>query len=148
MIATSPSPSASQIRAAGSGRFVWPLRGRLIDSFGPKPGNQKNDGLNIAASMNQSVRAAAGGQVVYVGSEVPQFGNLVLIKHDNGFVTAYGHLARINVRMQDTVAQNQEIGEAGQTGDVSEPQLHFEIRYAPTRADLAAPIDPRLILPE
>jgi len=148
LIDTAPTPSANQVRAAGTGRFVWPLRGRIIDGFGPKPGNQKNDGLNIAAGLNQSVKAAADGTVVYAGSEVPEFGNLVLIRHDNGFVTAYGHLARIGVRIQDTVSQNQEIGTAGQSGGVSEPQLHFEVRYAPRPADRPNPIDPALVLPE
>lgn len=148
IIESGPTSSAGQIRAAGAGRFIWPLRGPILDAFGPKPGNQKNDGVNIGASMNQSVRAAAGGEVVYAGSEVPEFGNLVLIRHDNGFVTAYGHLARVLVRIQERVTQNQEIGEAGQSGGVNQPQLHFEVRYAARASDRPLPVDPMLVLPE
>ena len=78
---------------------------------------------------------------------MPGFGNLVLIKHADGWVTAYGHLSRIEVRMQQKVAQGQSIGQAGTTGGVSEPQLHFEVRYAPTPQERARPVDPALVLP-
>jgi murein DD-endopeptidase MepM/ murein hydrolase activator NlpD len=94
-----------------------------------------------------AVRAAASGDVVYAGDQVPGFGNLVLIKHADGWVTAYGHLSHVDVKMQQRVTQGQQIGEAGSTGGVPEPQLHFEVRYAPSPLERARPIDPKLVLP-
>jgi murein DD-endopeptidase MepM/ murein hydrolase activator NlpD len=94
------------------------------------------------------VRAAADGQVVYAGDQVPSFGNLVLVKHDGGWVTAYAHMSRILVKNRDQVMQGQELGEVGQTGSVDRPQLHFEIRYAASPKDKATPVDPGLLLPQ
>jgi murein DD-endopeptidase MepM/ murein hydrolase activator NlpD len=93
------------------------------------------------------VRAAAAGEVVYAGDQVPGFGNLVLVKHADGWVTAYAHLDRTSVQMRQAVMQGQEIGEVGSSGGVSEPQLHFEVRYAPSPTDKARPVDPMLVLP-
>ena len=131
----------------GRGRFVWPVRGEILSGFGPKGPSQRNDGINIRAPSGEPVRASAAGDVVYAGDQVPGFGNLVLIKHADGWVTAYGHLGRIDVKMQQRVTQGQQIGQVGVTGGVSEPQLHFEIRYAPTPEERARPIDPALVLP-
>jgi murein DD-endopeptidase MepM/ murein hydrolase activator NlpD len=150
-VQTTPSGPLSagdaQISQLGRGRFNWPLQGEMISEFGPKAGGQRNDGINIRAKAGETVRAAAAGDVVYAGDQVPGFGNLVLIKHADGWVTAYGHLARIDVKMQQKITQGQQIGQAGDTGGVSEPQLHFEVRYAATAAERARPIDPRLVLP-
>lgn len=147
-----PQPSApptdAQITELGRGRFVWPLTGQIISDFGPKTAGQRNDGINIQANAGDPVHAAAAGDVVYAGDQVPGFGNLVLIKHADGWVTAYGHLSRVEVKMQQKVRQGQEIGEAGSTGGVSEPQLHFEVRYAPSPLDRARPVDPKLVLPK
>lgn len=143
----SPAPSDAQITELGRGRFIWPLRGDVLSTFGAKGTSQRNDGVNIRAEAGAPVHAAAAGDVVYAGDQVPGFGNLVLIKHADGWVTAYGHLGRVNVRMQEHVEQGQEIGEAGSTGGVSEPQLHFEVRFAPTPQERARPIDPALVLP-
>ena len=137
----------TEIAAAGRGRFVWPLRGQLISGFGDKGAGQHNDGVDIAAISGAGVHAAAAGEVVYAGSSIPGFGNLVLVKHSGGWVTAYAHLDRIEVRMRDSVSQGEEIGLAGQTGAVDRPQLHFEVRYAPDPADKARPVDPALVLP-
>ena len=143
----SPAVSDAQITQMGRGVFVWPLRGQVISAFGDKGPSQRNDGLNIRANTGDPVRAAASGDVVYAGDQVPGFGNLVLIKHTDGWVTAYGHLSKVEVRMQQKVTQGQQIGEAGSTGGVSEPQLHFEVRYAPNPQERARPIDPALVLP-
>ena len=137
----------TQIAAAGRGRFIWPLRGQLISGFGDKGTGQHNDGVDIAATPGSGVRAAAAGEVVYAGSSIPGFGNLVLVKHSGGWVTAYAHLDRIEVRMRDSVAQGDELGQAGQTGAVDRPQLHFEVRYAPDPTEKARPVDPTLVLP-
>lgn len=143
----SPQVSDAQITQMGRGLFQWPIRGQVISSFGDKGTSQRNDGLNIRANAGDPVRAAASGDVVYAGDLVPGFGNLVLIKHADGWVTAYGHLGKVDVRMQQKVTQGQAIGEAGSSGGVSEPQLHFEVRYAPTPQERARPIDPSLVLP-
>lgn len=124
------------------------MRGQVISTFGPKGGNQRNDGVKIRAPAGEAVRAAAAGEVVYAGDQVPGFGNLVLIKHADGWVSAYGHLSRIDVKIQQRLGQGQQIGQIGASGGVGEPQLHFEIRYAPTPADRARPIDPQLVLPQ
>jgi murein DD-endopeptidase MepM/ murein hydrolase activator NlpD len=141
-----PLPDA-QISALGRGLFIWPVRGDVVSDFGPKGAGQRNDGINIRATTGDAVRAAAAGDVVYAGDQVPGFGNLVLIKHPDGWVTAYGHLSRVDVKMQQKVTQGQQIGQAGATGGVPEPQLHFEVRYAPSPQERARPIDPKLVLP-
>jgi len=143
-----PPPSDAQISQMGAGVFQWPIRGQVISGFGGRGTGPRNDGLNIRANAGDPVRAAAAGDVVYAGDQVPGFGNLVLIKHANGWVTAYGHLGRVEVRMQQKVEQGQQIGQAGSSGGVSEPQLHFEIRYAPSPQERARPVDPALVLPK
>jgi murein DD-endopeptidase MepM/ murein hydrolase activator NlpD len=138
--------SDSQISSLGRGRFQWPLRGDIMSEFGPKGTGQRNDGINIRARDGDPVRAAAAGDVVYAGDQVPGFGNLVLVKHADGWVTAYGHLGRVDVKMQQKIVQGQQLGMAGQSGGVSEPQLHFEVRYAPSPTERARPVDPQLVL--
>lgn len=142
-----PPPSDSQIAQMGRGRFIWPLQGEVISGFGGRGTGPRNDGLNIRAQAGEPVRAAADGEVVYAGDQVPGFGNLVLVKHADGWVTAYGHLGRLDVRMQERVVQGQQIGQAGSTGGVSEPQLHFEVRFAPGPQERARPVDPNLVMP-
>lgn len=141
-----PSQSDQQIASVGRGRFAWPVRGAVLSAFGPKGPGQRNDGVNIAGSAGQSVGAAAAGEVVFAGN-LPGFGNLVLLKHDGGWVTAYAHLSKATVKMRDRVAQGQEVGLVGQTGMVDRPQLHFEIRYAANPGEKARPIDPAMLLP-
>lgn len=137
----------AQIMELGQGRFQWPLQGAIISAFGPKAPGQRNDGINIQASTGDPVHAAAPGEVVYAGDQVPGFGNLVLIKHADGWVTAYSHLSRLAVKIKQHVSQGQEIGQAGATGGVPAPQLHFEVRYAPSPLDRARPVNPVLVLP-
>jgi len=148
IIPSQPTASDAQISELGRGRFIWPVRGEILSAFGPKGTGQRNDGVNIRAAGGEPVRSAAAGDVVYAGDQVPGFGNLVLVKHADGWVTAYGHLARSDVKMQQKVTQGQQIGTVGQTGGASETQLHFEVRYAPSPADRARPIDPLLVLPK
>jgi murein DD-endopeptidase MepM/ murein hydrolase activator NlpD len=148
IIQTNPPPSQNDVVDAGRGRFVWPADGGVISGFGPKADGQRNDGVNIAANAGDQVRAAAAGEVVYAGDQVPSFGNLVLIKHPGGWVSAYAHMANIIVKNRDQVVQGQPIGMVGQSGSVDRPQLHFEIRYAPSPKDKATPVDPTLLLPQ
>jgi len=147
IIQTNAPPTDNEVTSAGQGRFLWPVKGEVLSGFGPKGGGQRNDGLNIRALSGAEVRAAAGGEVVYAGNQVPGFGNLVLVKHSDGWVTAYAHLSRLDVKMRDNVGQGQQLGQVGSTGGVAEPQLHFEVRYAPSPKDKARPVDPLLVLP-
>lgn len=124
-------------RAPGSGpQFRAPVRGRVISGFGPKPGGARNDGVNFAVPEGTSVRAAEDGTVAYAGNELKGYGNLVLIKHADGYVTAYAHNSELMVKKGDTIRRGQIIAKAGQTGGVTTPQLHFEIRKG------SQPVDP------
>ncbi len=122
-------------------QFIYPLRGRTISRFGSKGGGIVNDGINIAAADGTSIGSAADGVVVYSGNEIEVFGGLILVDHGGGWVTAYGHVGKINVSRGDKVKAGQNIGEVGQTGYVDRPQLHFEIRKD------RRPIDPLTKLP-
>jgi murein DD-endopeptidase MepM/ murein hydrolase activator NlpD len=108
--------------------FEWPVKGAIIGKYGDGVKGRRNDGMNIAAPVGTPVRAAAAGEVVYRGSELDGYGNLLLIKHDDGFVTAYAHNDVMLVKKGQRVNQGQVIAKVGQTGAASEPQLHFEIR--------------------
>ena len=121
--------------------FTWPVEGRVISGFGPREGGLHNDGINILAPAGSEVRAAENGIVVYAGNELRGFGNLLLVKHDDGYTTAYAHAAQLLVGRGDQVQRGQVIATVGQTGNVSQPQLHFEIRKGPR------PVDPRKQLP-
>jgi murein DD-endopeptidase MepM/ murein hydrolase activator NlpD len=116
--------------------FRWPVRGRVIAGFGPKPNGLQNDGINLAVPEGTPVKAADDGVVAYAGNELKGYGNLVLVRHSNGFVTAYAHASEIMVKRGDTVKRGQVIAKSGQTGNVTSPQLHFEIRKG------ATPVDP------
>ncbi len=111
--------------------FRWPARGRVIQGFS----SGGNDGINIAVPEGTPVKAAEGGQVAYAGSELKGYGNLVLIRHPNGFVTAYAHNGELDVKRGDTVKRGQTIAKSGQSGNVGSPQLHFELRKGSTPVD-------------
>ena len=112
----------------GTSHFIWPVRGSVIESFGRGRHGEGNDGINIATDEGAPIRAAASGVVTYTGNEIRGYGNLVLIKHDGGYVTAYAHAGSIRVSRGDRVEKGQVIATVGETGDVDRPQLHFEIR--------------------
>ena len=122
--------------------FAWPLRGRVISEFGTKLSGERNDGINIAASLGSPILAAANGTVTYAGNGLKGYGNLVLIRHGDGYVTAYAHADTLTVAKGDIVSQGQVIGYAGDSGGAKEPQLHFEIRHGTT------PVNPRSFLSE
>ena len=117
--------------------FLWPVRGRVIVGFGPRKGGFHNDGINILARAGTPVRSAGKGKVIYVGNQLQGFGNLVLIKHSYGWITAYAHGSSILVKRGSLVRRGQVIAKVGRTGNVDRPQLHFELR----RGDEA--VDPR-----
>ncbi|HEY5290539.1 MAG TPA: LysM peptidoglycan-binding domain-containing M23 family metallopeptidase [Caulobacteraceae bacterium] len=140
--------NAAALASSAHGKFIWPIKGPILSPFGTTGMGRRNDGVDISAPEGSEVRAAAVGQVVYAGDQVPGFGNLVLIKHSGGWVSAYAHLASLSVHMQEEVSQGEAIGTVGESGGVSQPQLHFELRYAATSADKAKPLDPQQILPK
>lgn len=126
-------PAAPVASSGGSSAdFRWPARGRVISGFG-SGGN--NEGINIAVPEGTPVKAAGDGVVAYAGSEVKGYGNLVLIRHDNGYVSAYANNGQIDVKRGQRVGRGQAIAKSGQTGNVTSPQLHFEIRKGSTPVD-------------
>jgi murein DD-endopeptidase MepM/ murein hydrolase activator NlpD len=120
--------------------FVVPVSGKIISGFGSTASGERNDGINIAAATGTPIHAAADGVVTYAGNELKGYGNLILIKHGDTYVTAYAHTNSIGVARGQRVSRGDVIGTVGQTGDVTQPQLHFEIRRN------MKPIDPRALL--
>lgn len=116
--------------------FRWPVRGRVIAGYGAKTNGKQNDGINVAVPEGTPVKAAEDGVVAYAGNELKGYGNLVLVRHANGYVTAYAHASELEVKRGDTIKRGQVIAKSGQTGDVGSPQLHFEIRKG------SSPVDP------
>ena len=116
--------------------FRWPVRGKVITSYGAKTNGKANDGINLAVPEGTPVKAAEDGVVAYSGNELKGYGNLVLIRHANGYVTAYAHASELLVKRGDTIKRGQVIAKSGQSGEVSSPQLHFEIRKG------SSPVDP------
>lgn len=110
-------------------KFAWPLRGSIVRHYGMDDAGVRNDGINIAAPIGAPIRSAADGEVVYTGSELEGYGNLLLVRHDDGWVSAYAHTDSILVEKGDRVRQGQVIAKVGRTGDVDQPQLHFELRH-------------------
>ena len=115
------------------GRFLVPVKGSIISGYGPKDGGLHNDGINIAAREGAPIRAAENGVVVYTGNELRGYGNLLLIRHSGGWVTAYAHTSKFMVKPGARVKQGEVVAEVGRTGNVDRPQLHFELRKG-TRA--------------
>jgi murein DD-endopeptidase MepM/ murein hydrolase activator NlpD len=120
--------------------FRWPVHGRVISAFGTKPNGSQNDGINVAVPEGTPIKAADDGVVAYAGNELKGYGNLVLIRHANGYVSAYANASELLVKRGETVKRGQVIARAGQTGNVDSPQLHFEIRKGST------PVDPSRFL--
>ena len=118
-----------------SGKFLWPAEGRVIARFGWAGKGLRNDGINIRVREGVPVRAADAGVVAYSGNELRGFGNLLLIKHGDGFTTAYAHNSQLLVQRGDQVTRGQTIARAGSTGNVAEPQVHFEVRRGSTALD-------------
>jgi murein DD-endopeptidase MepM/ murein hydrolase activator NlpD len=122
--------------AGGMPTFRWPVKGRIIAGFGPRSNGTQNDGINLAVPAGTPIKAAEDGVVAYAGNELKGYGNLVLVRHSGGYVSAYANASDLLVKRGDTVKRGQVIAHAGQTGNVTSPQLHFEIRKG------SAPVDP------
>jgi murein DD-endopeptidase MepM/ murein hydrolase activator NlpD len=130
------APAGAEKAAAGGFKLRWPVKGKVIAEFGKRDDGMPNDGINVAVPAGTEVHAAEAGSVVYVGSELKAFGNLVLIRHDGGWVTAYAHNDSISVKRGDTIKRGQVIAKAGKSGSVDQPQVHFELRQG------SKPVDP------
>jgi murein DD-endopeptidase MepM/ murein hydrolase activator NlpD len=141
-VAKDPEPPKTKTDiTAAMPKFRWPVNGRVITAFGPRPSGQQNDGINVSVPENTPIKAAEDGVVAYAGNELKTYGNLVLVRHSNGYVTAYAHASEILVKRDEPVKRGQIIAKAGQTGNVSAPQLHFEIRKGSTPVDPAPFLD-------
>ncbi|MGZ8996996.1 MAG: peptidoglycan DD-metalloendopeptidase family protein [Rhodospirillales bacterium] len=131
-----PSPPESSDRG-----FIWPVEGKVVSTFGPKTRGRRNDGINIATTRGAPVRAVENGVVAYAGNELRGFGNMILIKHQTGWISTYAHNDRLLVSRGDRVRRGQVIARAGSTGRADSVQLHFELRKGTT------PVDPLQHLP-
>lgn len=134
--APAPDSVVKQAEATGAmPSFRWPVKGRVISGFGQSANGATNDGINLAVPEGTPVKAAEDGVVAYAGNELKGYGNLVLIRHSNGYVSAYANASELLVKRGDSVKRGQVIAHAGQTGNVTSPQLHFEIRKGSTPVD-------------
>jgi murein DD-endopeptidase MepM/ murein hydrolase activator NlpD len=134
--------AAPLAEANDSPTFRWPAKGRVISGFGARGTGGANDGINIAVPEGTPVRAAEGGTVVHADDALKGYGKLVLIRHPNGYVSVYAHNSELKVKRGESVRRGQVIASSGQTGNVTAPQLHFEIRKG------ATPVDPNKYLSE
>jgi murein DD-endopeptidase MepM/ murein hydrolase activator NlpD len=132
--------TGTAVKADATPGFRWPVRGRIIAGFGPKPNGQQNDGIDVAVPENTPVKAAEDGEVAYAGNELKGYGNLVLVRHPNGYVTAYAHAKELLVKRGDRIKRGDVIAKSGQSGNVDAPLLHFEVRKG------SAPVDPMQFL--
>lgn len=133
-LAEAPAKAAETTSALPT--FRWPVRGKVVTSYGAKTNGKSNDGINLAVPEGTPVKAAEDGVVAYSGNELKGYGNLVLVRHSNGYVTAYAHASELMVKRGDTIKRGQVIAKSGQSGEVASPQLHFEIRKG------SSPVDP------
>lgn len=138
--ATANDVATAAPEASGISQFRWPVQGRVVKRFGEKAGSRRNDGVDIAVPAGTPVKAAENGVVIYAGDGLKEFGNTVLVKHDNGLVTVYGHADQLKVKRGATVRRGQEIATAGTSGDTDAPKVHFEVRKD------SAPVDPMTFL--
>ncbi len=141
-IKTPKVDNTSKDDATSDAKFRWPVRGRIISDFGTKPGGGKNEGVNLAVPEGTPVKAADDGTVIYSGNELKGYGNLVLVRHSEGWVSAYAHNSELKVKRGDTIRRGDVIGLAGATGSVNQPQAHFELRKG------NKPVDPLNHLPK
>jgi murein DD-endopeptidase MepM/ murein hydrolase activator NlpD len=133
---TTESPTKAADATGALPTFRWPVRGRVVTGYGAKTNGKSNDGINVAVPEGTPIKAAEDGVVAYSGNELKGYGNLVLVRHSNGYVTAYAHASELMVKRGETIKRGQVIGKSGQSGEVTSPQLHFEIRKG------SSPVDP------
>jgi murein DD-endopeptidase MepM/ murein hydrolase activator NlpD len=139
--AVTTAATAAEAPAAPQ-HFVWPVNGKILTPYGTASGGQKNDGIDIAAAAGTPVKAADGGTVIYAGGDVAHLGNLLLIQHPGGYITAYGNNEELLVKKGETVKKGQAIAKAGDSGGAASPRVHFEVRRGGSKT-----IDPATVLP-
>ena len=122
-------------KRSGNAKFMRPVEGTVLSSYGPKKDGLHNDGINIKAPRGAPVRSAENGVAVYTGNELEGYGNLVLVRHEGGWMSAYAHLDKILIKRGDTLRRGQSLGTVGSSGQVDSPQLHFEIRRGTKAVD-------------
>jgi murein DD-endopeptidase MepM/ murein hydrolase activator NlpD len=132
---TETPASAGEPEGGSGAKLRWPVHGRIVCGFGCKANGQQNDGINVAVPEGTPVKAADDGVVAYAGNELKGYGNLVLVRHSNGFVTAYANASELMVKRGDQIKRGQVIAKSGQTGQAAAPQLHFEVRKGSTPVD-------------
>ena len=134
-VAKLQAASAAELPSRAASGFLWPVSGNIVEKFGAKPSGIRNDGINIAAAMGATVQAAEAGVVVYAGEAVPAMGRMLMIRHADDYVTAYGHNQALLVTVGDRVSRGQAIAKVGNTGTVTNAQLHFQIRKGKEAVD-------------
>lgn len=127
-VAAKSSSASSLVPKTRKTKFDWPVKGTIISGYGNLGNGRKNDGINIKAARGTNVKASDSGKVAYAGNELKGFGNLILIKHSDGWITAYAHNDKLFVKKGQTVQRGEKIATVGSTGSVTTPQLHFEVR--------------------
>jgi murein DD-endopeptidase MepM/ murein hydrolase activator NlpD len=132
--AAAPAPQAEE-PAEQAANFRWPAQGRVISGFGAKGASGTNDGINIAMPEGTPVRAAEGGMVIHADDALKGYGKLVLVRHPNGYVSVYAHNGEIKVKRGESVKRGQVIAASGSSGNVTSPQLHFQIRKGSQAVD-------------
>lgn len=138
---SSSSQTTKQPSTTRKTKFAWPVRGTIVSRFGTIGKGRSNDGINIKAPLGTTVKAADAGKVVYAGNELKGFGNLILIQHNDGWITAYAHNNKFLAKKGQFVQKGTPIAQVGSSGGVNTPQLHFEVRAG------KKPMNPVLYLP-
>ncbi len=138
-----PPPVQPRASAAAGDKLRWPVQGKVMVAFGQRDDGTHNDGINVSVPQGTPVHAADAGTVAYAGSELKGYGNLVLVRHENGWVTAYAHNEELMVKRGDKVQRGQVIAKAGRTGSVDQPQVHFELRQGSKPVDPLPFLEPR-----
>jgi murein DD-endopeptidase MepM/ murein hydrolase activator NlpD len=139
---TKTAVGAPKAKPIVPGKMAYPVKGKIISGFGDVKEGISNDGINIKAKLGTPVKAAANGDVIYAGNKLEEFGNTVIVQHDNDLITSYAHLKDMKVKNGAAVKTGDVIGSVGKTGDVTTPQLHFEVLKNKT------PVDPAKYLSE
>ncbi|MBB4953329.1 murein DD-endopeptidase MepM/ murein hydrolase activator NlpD [Agrobacterium vitis] len=136
----STDPGATAPESTGIGKYRWPARGAVVAAFGANVGGKRNDGIDISVPNGTPIKAAENGVVIYAGNGLKELGNTVLVRHDDGTVTVYGHASSISVQRGQKVQRGQQLAESGMSGNATQPTLHFEVRKD------ATPVNPMTFL--
>ncbi|MBN9056739.1 MAG: M23 family metallopeptidase, partial [Rhizobiales bacterium] len=126
--------------ATGIGKYRWPVRGAVIAGYGANVDGNRNDGIDISVPEGTPIKAAENGVVIYAGSSLKELGNAVLVRHDDGTVTVYGHAGELNVQRGQKIQRGQTVAASGMSGNATRPKVHFEVRKN------ATPVNPMTFL--